>query len=372
MSPFFGSNDENAARWRLPVVAELLDEGEILCDLEGADCAGVGIGLLVVTDLRVLFVQRAVFGREVHVVSVRLEDVVSAETFESDSFLRRQNLGALAISRRRSLGDWATQPHDAVIDVLGQFAGLLEEGETLCDAEKAVSLGWRSGVLVVTDRRVAFFMGGVLWRRRCVVSASYAEIAGVDVLDSPHGTKWAVVVVATLTELWSDWQLKFSLSARRPRADEIASMIQLQKQLESSAHDQGAGSVDLPDSWSDRIEFEAIKGGRPRAEEITSTIVRQKRLLLERGADSASGKVDRAPTADEASPNRTRSARCLACQSDEAFPRGLKPVVVGSTFGESPSAARSIGWKRVCNAQRASSSSRATRSPSSSCMWKTG
>ncbi|MBA3432622.1 MAG: hypothetical protein H0U08_00845 [Actinobacteria bacterium] len=149
-----------------------------------------------------------------------------------------------------------------------------------------------SGILVVTDRRVAFFMGGMLWRRRCVVAAPYAEIAGVDVLDSPH-TKWAVVVVATLTELWSDWRLKFDLSARRPRAEEVASMIQLQKKLESTA------AHDPPDSWSDRIEFESIKGGRPRAEEITRAIVRQK-LLLERGADSASGELDRAnETANE-------------------------------------------------------------------------
>jgi len=73
--------------------------------------------------------------------------------------------------------------------------------EVPVEIETDVWLSWRIGRLVVTDRRIAFFMGGVLWRRRSVVAAPFRDIASAGVVESSRSKGWATLEVATNTAL---------------------------------------------------------------------------------------------------------------------------------------------------------------------------
>ena len=116
-------------------------------------------------------------------------------------------------------------------------AGLLQPGELLVEAELA-SLGWASGALVVTDRRVLFVNTGLFRRRRKV------KVTSVDLADVRHAKPSAVWGMTNTGE------------------------------LTLTVANQG--------TESGSIEFGQIPGGMPRANEIAESILRERALLLRR------------------------------------------------------------------------------------------
>jgi hypothetical protein len=263
LATYFGSNDETAVRWNLGKVYELglVKEGEILCELEGA-AHGSDPGLLVVTDLKVLFVRRPLVGRTT-ARSLPLERVVRAEASMGGPF--RRTKGRLVISVR---GD---ELPAAKRLGLGRFGDLLQDGEVPLLHEEDVWLGWRPGRLLVTDRRVAFLMGGALWRRRAVFSASYPEIDFASLEEDPDGADVWKLKLVTNTRVRASYVVLLRM-LDRARAESAAHLIESVKRGDEVA------------TPNEDLEFDGIQGGQERAKQIAVTIIRQRELLGRAGA----------------------------------------------------------------------------------------
>lgn len=258
MAPLFGSNDEHAVQWHLPKVYELglIDAGEIVCEVEGA-IRDDHPGVLVVTDLQVIHLDRGIFGPTTY--AVRLADVVDAEVYEPRGFrLLSAGAGLALATRRAGSANW--------VDI-GQFRELLADGERALALEEEVWLGLRDGRLLVTDRRVAFLMGGVLWHRRVVIELAWAEIGSVAVKDGERGGR-ANLELATKVPVRSNYLVAFDVA--KGGAAELEQLI------------ESAMRGERPDPPPMRVEFEGIKGDQERAGQIARTIMRQKEFLERR------------------------------------------------------------------------------------------
>lgn len=104
-----GGESGNMVRWELAALAELdlLEEGEILCDVQEvmADESLGGLGVLVVTDLRLLFLRTGITRRRTQVEAVPLGEIEGVRASASSfpwPFAR--NRGALVISRESGPG----------------------------------------------------------------------------------------------------------------------------------------------------------------------------------------------------------------------------------------------------------------------------
>jgi hypothetical protein len=260
MPRLLGTNDQFAVEWHLPRLYELgiLLDGEVVCEVEGA-ARGSQHGVLLVSHLAVRFVARTLFGSKSHVLSVGLEDVERVEVEERRVFRRKE--GVLVLWRRRTDDDPTFES-----ERLGKFATLLDEGERLVYVADQVWLGMRSGRVVVTDRRVAFFMGGVLWGHRCVQWLPLDDVRTSDVTAEKFGMHKVVLV----TDSGERLELEGS---DREWADELVVAIEAQRAA------LAAGSSLAERDEPVRVELERILGGRKRAEEIAETIRRQKELL---------------------------------------------------------------------------------------------
>jgi hypothetical protein len=201
VSQLLGSNDEFAVRWNLPrlYALGLLEDGEIICELEGASYRAAP-GLLVVTDLRVIFLRRHVFRGKTDVVSIALDEVRSTETL---GWAHRY--GTLELER--GLGSCTREPGDALQRRrLGRFRSSIPDGEIVRSVLDDVVLGARGGKLVVTDRRVAFLSGGLITRRRVVVSLPLAQITRADVRTAAgKGVVRVVTKTPIRSQYFVDW-----------------------------------------------------------------------------------------------------------------------------------------------------------------------
>ena len=298
MTPVFGSNDETVVRWELPRLLELglLQEGEIMCEVEGA-YDGSRHGALVVTDLAVHFLSRGVFGPSRNYgLSIGLEEIESVELCDSEPWHRRGS-GALVIARSR-------RPYDPEPPALlgvdrPRYAELLEEGEVPHEIADGWRGPWRPGTLVVTDRRVAFFMGGVLWPHRCVVSIPFDGFVNPTVFKDDYGT------VLALDDGFDPKQQgtrhEFRL-ASHTRADELSeAIVELRRRWRADAappHEDQQPAL-APANEPVRVLFDGIMGGPVRAAEIVETILRQKEYLEPLGPRTEASEPDVAGIEDE-------------------------------------------------------------------------
>jgi hypothetical protein len=273
----FGSNDETAVAVHLPRFLELglLQDGEIMCEVEGATHAS-NLGVLVITDLALHFFSRGLVpGTQGYVVSIALEEIESAEVCHS-RYLELHGFGAFEVVR--PLGPSDPKPGGAFWDDGPRYVELLDVDETYHEIEETVPMGWRYGSLYVTDRRVAYFMGGVLWPHRCVVSLPFDDDIRLRVVDRGRGAFGSVDLVV---EHGSDARLHTFRIDNRARAEQIAAAI-VDRRSAWLARDRGRTRVAVPV----HVLIDGIRGGRERAEQIVATILRQKNSVGRFGSPS--------------------------------------------------------------------------------------
>lgn len=128
MPPYFGSNERWAVEKNLPAAYELgiIEEGEILCELEGASY-GTAPGLLVVSDLKVSWIWRSIFGRSMRTWTVPLGDVIDVEAAERSALGATE--GVLRVTFRGDDAPRARRSRAIERMGLGKFATLLGENE---------------------------------------------------------------------------------------------------------------------------------------------------------------------------------------------------------------------------------------------------
>jgi hypothetical protein len=281
VSPVYGSNDDLAVYWHLPVAGTLLEHREIMCEVEGA-VFGTNPGLLIVTDLRVLFGGRKLLRRKLKCsYSTSLGDIASAEAEERRRWPRKRKMGVVILLLPKAVVDEPPVAENPVREKLGPFAALLDGGEVPCELATTVWLDWRNGRLLVTDRRVLFLMGGTLRRHRVVASVALADVAAVAVIDSSVSRSWGRLHV--LSRVPSGLEHGFKIDfANRGRAEEVAETIRFLVGGGSPADLVESPPVEQ-DELYDRVEFDHIEGGRERAEQIVGTILRQKTYLAREG-----------------------------------------------------------------------------------------
>lgn len=330
--PRFGSNDEFAVQWHLPRVEELglLEPGEVYCEVEGA-AHGSWPGVLVVTDLKVIFVTRSSLGRKTGVIEIVLSEIVEARS----SGNRRGTRGKVTVVRSQEEVRTESFVTPVVLSDLGRFGVVLGAGEVAQAACQGVWLGWRVGRLLVTDARVIFAMGGILWRHRAVLSFALDEIAAVSVSEDRERTIPVTLDVATREPVRGMYTTCFGM----PDRDEA-------ERVEAAIESVKAGDLLHIDGIVTRqreviepevaLVFERIRGGEERATQIARTIMRQKEHLERRSPESpplrdAEGLDDESP-AVELPPVRVTLGRGVASWVND---RGGLLYVWGDPFGDS-------------------------------------
>jgi hypothetical protein len=278
VSPLYGSNDDLAVRFDLPRLLELglLQDGEIMCEVEGAHL-GARRGVLVVTDLAVHFLSRGTFRpSRNHGVSIGLPEIESTELCDSEPWHRRGS-GAFLITRTRR----SDEPDlgDAPGEDRPRYAELLEPGEICHVIDEASWLGWRLGTLYVTDRRVAFFMGGVLWPHRCIVSVPFDGYVTPTVFENELGIVLALDHGFDPAEQGTRHEFRVP---GRTSAEKLSKAIVEHGRRWRTGGTTGTslpGPMEPRPATPVRITFDGITGGRERAGEIVQTILRQKEYL---------------------------------------------------------------------------------------------